>query len=53
MGATHAKVRIINPADTQKYWEGLFLVDTGATDSLVPGPILESIGLKSEATRRL
>lgn len=51
MVATHAKVRIINPADPQKYWEGLFLVDTGATDSLVPGPFLESIGLKSEATR--
>ena len=51
MGATHAKVRIINPADQQQYWEGLFLVDTGATDSLVPGPFLESIGLKPKATR--
>lgn len=51
MGTTHARVRITNPADAQKYWEGLLLVDTGATDSLVPGPYLESIGLKPEATR--
>lgn len=51
MGATHVKVKITNPADARKYWEGLFLVDTGATDSLVPGPFLESIGLKSKATR--
>ncbi len=37
MGATHVKVRVTNPADAQKYWEGMFLVDTGATDTLVPG----------------
>ena len=51
MGATHVKVRVTNPADAQKYWEGMFLVDTGATDTLVPGPYLEGIGLKPEATR--
>ena len=36
MGATHVTVRITNPADPDRFWEGLFLVDTGATDSLVP-----------------
>ena len=51
MGTTHVKVRITNPADARKYWEGMFLVDTGATDTLVPGPYLEGIGLKPEATR--
>lgn len=51
MGTTHAKVRVTNPADARKYWEGLFLVDTGATDSLVPRPYLESIGLNPRATR--
>lgn len=51
MGATYVTVRITNPADARKYWEGLFLVDTGATDTLVPGPYLESIGLKPKATR--
>lgn len=51
MCTTHVKVRIINPANARKYWEGLFLVDTGATDTLVPRPYLEIIGLKPRATR--
>ena len=51
MGTIHARVRIINPADARKYWEGLFLVDTGATDTIVPRPYIESIGLKPKATR--
>lgn len=51
MGTTHVKVRVTNPADARKFWEGMFLVDTGATDTLVPGPYLEGIGLKPEATR--
>ena len=34
-----------------RYWEGLFLVDTGATDSLVPRPHLEAIGLEPEGKR--
>ncbi|MXY48435.1 MAG: clan AA aspartic protease [Gemmatimonadetes bacterium] len=51
MGAIHARVRVTNPADARKYWEGLFLVDTGATDTLVPRPYLESIGLKPRTTR--
>ena len=51
MGATHVTVRITNPADPDRFWEGLFLVDTGATDSLVPRPHLEAIGLKPEGKR--
>ena len=51
MGATHVTVRITNPADQDKYWEGLFLVDTGATDSLVPRPHLEAIGLAPRGRR--
>ena len=46
MGATHVTVRVTNPADDDSFWEGLFLVDTGATDSLVPRQHLEAIGLK-------
>jgi clan AA aspartic protease len=45
MGITQVTVTIRNPADLEKAWEGLFLVDTGATDSLVPRPYLEAIGL--------
>ena len=51
MGATHVTVRITNPADTERFWEGLFLVDTGATDSLVPRPHLEAIGLEPRGRR--
>ena len=51
MGTTHVKVRVTNPADARKFWEGMFLVDTGATDTLVPGPYLEGIGLKPEGRR--
>ncbi len=51
MGATHVTVTIRNPADPEKCWDGLFLVDTGATDSLVPRDKLESIGLKPKSQR--
>ena len=51
MGATHVTVTIRNPASPEKSWAGLFLVDTGATDSLVPKDCLESIGLKPKAQR--
>ena len=51
MGATHVTVTIRNPAEPHKTWEGLFLVDTGATDSLVPRPHLESIGLIPKGQR--
>ena len=51
MGATHVTVTIRNPADPDRAWEGLFLVDAGATDSLVPRPHLESIGLRPKGRR--
>lgn len=51
MGTTHVTVTIRNPAEPDRSWEGLFLVDTGATDSLVPRPHLEAIGLKPKGQR--
>ncbi len=51
MGATHVTVTIRNPAQPEKCWEGLFLVDTGATDSLVPRDHLASIGLQPKGKR--
>ena len=51
MGATHATVTIRNPADPDKAWEGLLLVDTGATDSLIPRTHLEAIGLRPRGRR--
>ena len=51
MGATQVTVTIRNPADPEKAWEGLFLVDTGAVDSLVPRQHLEAIGLQPKSQR--
>ncbi len=51
MGATHVTVLIRNPAEPDRTWEGLFLVDTGATDCLVPRPHLEAIGLEPKGQR--
>lgn len=51
MGLTRVTVAIRNPAERDRYWEGLFLVDTGATDCLAPRKHLEAIGLVSERQR--
>ena len=51
MGATHVTVTIRNPAEPDRTWEGLFLVDTGATDCLVPRSCLEAIGLRPKGER--
>ncbi len=51
MRITQVAVAVSNPADKEKRWEGLFLVDTGAVDSMVPRKALESIGIKPEAKR--
>ena len=51
MGATHVPVSIRNPAEPDQVWEGLFLVDTGATDCLVPRQHLETIGLAPKGQR--
>ena len=46
MGLIYVDVSIRNPADRTRSWVGPFLVGTGAVDSLVPRPHLESIGLE-------
>lgn len=51
MGATYVTVTIRNPAAPERTWQSLFLVDTGATDSLVPRDHLESIGLNPKGQR--
>lgn len=51
MRSVSADVIISNPSDRNKRWEGQFLVDTGATDSLVPRQYLEAIGIHPEAQR--
>ena len=51
MGVTQVTVTIRNPADAGKSWEGLFLVDTGSIDCLVPGNRLREIGLVPKGQR--
>ncbi len=51
MGATHVTVTIRNPADTERTWQGLFLVNARSTDCLVPRSHLESIGLAPKGQR--
>ena len=51
MGAIHVTGGRRNPAEPERVWEGLFLVDTGATDCLVPRQKLESKGLSPKGQR--
>ena len=51
MGATHVNVTVRNLADPGRAWEGEFLVDTGAIDSLVPRHQLEAIGISPVGSR--
>jgi clan AA aspartic protease len=51
MDTTLVTATVRNPAQPERSWDGLFLVDTGAVDCLVPGAALISIGLKPKAQR--
>ena len=47
----HVTVAVCNPADPQRRWEGLFLVDTGAIDCMAPGKHLREIGIEPRGKR--
>jgi clan AA aspartic protease len=47
MGAIHVKVNLSYPGTSGDY-EQLFLVDTGATDSMAPGDELIAVGFKAK-----
>lgn len=51
MGITQVTATVRNPADTSRSWDGLFLVDTGAVDCLVPGKHLRGLGIKPAGKR--
>lgn len=51
MGVVQVTVTVRNPADPDRSWDGLFLVDTGSTDCVVPGDALRSIGLSPRGKR--
>lgn len=48
IGAIRVEVTLSNPADRSRSWTGPLLVDTGATNSVVPRPILGTIGVVPE-----
>jgi clan AA aspartic protease len=48
MGLTKVTTTITALGNGEKSYEAVFLVDTGATDSMVPAPELEKIGLRRE-----
>ena len=51
MGITQVTVTVRNPAQPERIWEGLFFVDTGAVDCLVPAKHLRGMGLEPKAQR--
>ena len=51
MGLIETTVILRNPADSDRFWEGTFLVDTGAIDCVVPRSVLEGIGLRPKGAR--
>ena len=52
MGAIVRTVVISNPADRSRRWQGEFLIDSGAIDTVVPGSRLREIGIEPEESRR-
>ena len=50
MGLTKVTTKLTHIKGSGKYYEDVFLVDTGATDSLAPSDVLERIGVKKEGS---
>ncbi|MDE0054610.1 MAG: clan AA aspartic protease [Gammaproteobacteria bacterium] len=51
MGVVQVTVTIRNPAQRERSWDSLFLVDTGSTDCVVPGRALREIGIEPRGRR--
>lgn len=51
MEITQVTVAICNPGNPERRWEGLFLVDTGSVDCIVPGNRLREIGIEPDGKR--
>ncbi len=50
-GVVQVTATVRNPAEPSRSWDGLFLVDTGSTDCVVPADALRSIGLVPKGRR--
>ena len=51
MGITNVRATVGNPADLNRKLDVEFLVDSGATYSLVPAEILYSLGIEPHSSR--
>ena len=51
MGPTYVTVTVRNLADRERSWDGLFRVDPGVADSIVPRGRLEAIGIEPWGSR--
>jgi clan AA aspartic protease len=52
MGITQVTAAVRNPYKSEESWEGLFLVDTGAVDCLVPAKHLRALGIEPRGKRK-
>jgi clan AA aspartic protease len=48
MGLTKITTRLVNLIKPEKFYEGVFLVDPGATDSMAPADEMERLGIRKE-----
>ncbi len=48
MGMTNVQLKIKNPRDPKQEYQGRFLVDSGATYTVVPAEILNRLGIKPQ-----
>ena len=51
MGITHVTVRIVNPANSRRYRNVDFLVDSGAIYTFIPKNVLQDIGINPHSRR--
>lgn len=51
MAITNLDVIVSNPADRRRKEKLTFLIDTGATYSVVPSPVLKDLGIKPDEER--
>lgn len=52
MGIVNTFLKIINPVEPKKFYEGEFLVDTGAQYTVVPLSVWKKIGLKPQRKQK-
>ena len=52
MGITNAALKVKNPLDPSRAYEGVFLVDTGAQYSVLPKQVWEQLNLKPQRVQK-